>query len=321
MQQIHDESDVTPTAAEDIERPAAMTPALIRAALGAHAGDLAQPITIGMPHLSFGGLSENWLWKECGHRHWVTLAAKLGLPGPDFRDARGNRLYAAFTAIRLRDGRLAQVREGDELTIASEVDRASHTQYVSSHVLHKGDVPIATVQMSSIFVRRTIEGSNRGVERATANATRIARINASSRGADLIALAHQFRAERWKEHLGFARTAGTAFTSFTFRPCPQNDFNGADFLYFASFQSIVDRARWNTGPDREAMTPACHREIYYYANIDIGEHVKVVHCGLKRTRNGSEPTAVARWDRIVRETDQKIIADAFTVKDVARHAD
>jgi probable biosynthetic protein (TIGR04099 family) len=319
MQQIDDRTDVTLTTAEDIGRPAT-APKPIGAAVGDNGGDLSQPITIGMPHLSFGGLSENWLWKECGHRHWRTLAAKLGLAGPDFRDVRGNRLYAAFTAIRLHDGRLAQVREGDALTIASEVDRASHTQHVSSHEIRKGDVPIAGVQMASIFVRRTVEGSNRGVERATANATRIPRINARSRGTGLIALAHQFRSERWKEHLGFVREAGTAFTSFTFRPCPQNDFNGADFLYFASFQSIVDRARWNTGPDREAMTPACHREIYYYANIDIGEHVKVVHCGLKRTRSGSEGMTIARWDRIVRETDQKIIADAFTVKDVARDA-
>jgi probable biosynthetic protein (TIGR04099 family) len=286
----------------------------------AEATKASQTVVIGMPHLSFGGLSENWLWKECGHRHWGKLAARLGLAGPDFRDARGNRLYAAFTSIRLREGRLSQVHEGDELVITSDVDRASHTQYVSHHAVLKGDVRIAKVEMASIFVRRAMEGSNRSVERATANATRIPPVNPKSIGSDLVALGHRFRSGKWTSHLGFSQEAGTPFTSFTFRPCPQNDFNGADFLYFASFQSIVDRARWNAGSDGEAKSPARHREIYYYANIDIGEHVKVLHCGLRKSRNDAKEPTTIRWDRIVRETDHKIIADAFTIKDVSRHA-
>ena len=54
----------------------------------------------GMPQLSYGGLSENWLLKECGDRHWWNLAGQLGFANPNFHDALGNRLYAAFTAVR-----------------------------------------------------------------------------------------------------------------------------------------------------------------------------------------------------------------------------
>jgi hypothetical protein len=30
--------------------------------------------TLGMPHLCANSLSENWLWKELGHRHWGLIA-------------------------------------------------------------------------------------------------------------------------------------------------------------------------------------------------------------------------------------------------------
>src|SRR5262245_11026778 len=91
------------------------------------------PIMVGMPQLSYGGLSENWLLKECGHRHWTSLATKLGLASPSFRDVNGNRLYAAFTAVRLTEGRLQDVAENDRLSILTSVGRISRTQVLSSH--------------------------------------------------------------------------------------------------------------------------------------------------------------------------------------------
>jgi hypothetical protein len=35
---------------------------------------LASAVVLGMPHLSLNGLSETWVLKECGHRHWFLLA-------------------------------------------------------------------------------------------------------------------------------------------------------------------------------------------------------------------------------------------------------
>src|SRR5262249_24290428 len=127
-------------------------------------------IVVGMPHLAFGGLSENWLWKECGHRHWVALANRFGLAQPDFRDARGNRLYAAFTAVRLRDGNLSRVAEGAALVINSSIARVSQTQHVSEHHVTSAGQNVSQVMMASAFVRRTLNGSNRHVERAVTNA-------------------------------------------------------------------------------------------------------------------------------------------------------
>ena len=36
-------------------------------------------VLLGMPHLAPTGLSETWLMKELGHRHWLMLARHLGM--------------------------------------------------------------------------------------------------------------------------------------------------------------------------------------------------------------------------------------------------
>ena len=50
-------------------------------------------VVLGMPHLCMTGLSETWLLKECGHRHWLLLAEAAGLAAPDFRDPAGDPIF------------------------------------------------------------------------------------------------------------------------------------------------------------------------------------------------------------------------------------
>ena len=49
-------------------------------------------ITIGMPQMNSLGLSENWLLKEAGDRHWQQLAGSLGQHPAQLRDVQGRRV-------------------------------------------------------------------------------------------------------------------------------------------------------------------------------------------------------------------------------------
>jgi probable biosynthetic protein (TIGR04099 family) len=288
---------------------------------GAAAPSLAEPISaiseaiyVGMPHLALCGLSENWLLKECGHRHWTLLATKLGLSRPDFRDAKGNRLYAAFTAIRISDAQLGSVGEGDELRLRASLGRISRTQWLSTHVAVCGDQVIAKVVMISVFLRRTVTGSNRHVERGTAVAAALPPIDETMSGADLANIAHRLRAGRWQKHLGFGRGTKTEPATFIFCPCPHNDFNGADFLYFATFQSVADRAEAHWGLQGQTISATRHRELFYYGNIDVGDGLLVV---LRGKRDGVGPARGRlfwHWSQIFRVSDEKLIADVFTAR-------
>src|SRR5260221_14536000 len=78
-------------------------------------------VRMGMPHLNAGGLSENWLFRHAGDRHWQAIAALSGQSTDALRSELGARLYPTFLAVRATyQAPLSVVVEND--TIASHVD-------------------------------------------------------------------------------------------------------------------------------------------------------------------------------------------------------
>src|SRR5712671_6588280 len=98
-------------------------------------GAWSDSVVLGMPHLCLGGLSETWLLRECGHRHWLLLAQAAGRTVPDFRDATGDPVYAAFVAVTVRNAQFDAAHEHDELGCESLLTRFSRTRFMSVHRL------------------------------------------------------------------------------------------------------------------------------------------------------------------------------------------
>ncbi len=175
----------------------------IRAQATATAGDT---IILGMPHLAIGGISETWLLKELGHRHWQMLAKAAGRSVPDFQDSDGRAVYAAFNAVSLRNLDLAAARENDPLEIASELMRLSRTQFRSFHRLFLGRDFIGSVELVSVFVKRTVTGRNRSIVRVD-----IPGLPPVAPGEDATRLVNDaaaVRSDQWSAHMGFGARRG-----------------------------------------------------------------------------------------------------------------
>ncbi|BDT67724.1 hypothetical protein os1_19020 [Comamonadaceae bacterium OS-1] len=261
--------------------------------------------TAGMPQLSSSGLSENWLLKECGHRHWLAIAQRQGQAAPEFRDAQGRKVYAAFSVVRIRQAQLERVEEHDPFTIATRCHPAGRTQYYSQHTVQLQDHLVARVEMLSVFVLRAQAGNNRSIVRAV-----MAPPQATAAPSELAAAADAFvqrgRARRAQIRVGQAEMHTSAFT-----PCPHNDFNGADLLYFSSFQSLVDRAEWAWMRSADATSrPAVlrEREMVFYGNLDLGD---AVHTGL-------HGAPLDHHSILCRGSDGLRIAEVFTRKQAAQ---
>jgi len=262
-------------------------------------------VRLGMPQLSLGGLSETWLLKELGHRHWMLLARMAGREVPDFRDPGGDPVYAAFCAVSIRDAGFGSLAEHDGLMIASRLARVSRTQFASVHRLSRAGAAVGEVELSSVFVKRAQAGRNRSITRVALDGFPPAgTVPEFSRAAAMAAL---IRSDRWTGHFGFRRDEAEAGRSLRIRPCPSQDFNGADLLYFAAFQAFVDRAEWELldGPSAPAVTLA--RDIVYHGNVEVGEAVVATLLGLRR-----EGGALDHWFRLSREGDGARLADVFT---------
>jgi probable biosynthetic protein (TIGR04099 family) len=262
-------------------------------------GEELGPVLLGMPHLALNGLSETWLLKELGHRHWLLLARMTGRAVPSFRDTQGHVVYAAFRSVAIADADFGRARENDTLHIHTALSRISRTQVQSRHQLVIGNLQIGVVTMISVFVHRNGGSSNHSVARVEID------------GLPMVEAAHVPPMAARPGHRDAERTAGLEGTSrrWDFTPCPSLDFNGAGFLYFTSFQAFVDRAEWaiDAGSARRAAT--LHREIAYYANLDPGEAVAVHLTDTLRS-----PT---RWQHecwIERTSDGCRLADIRTEK-------
>ncbi|MPW19703.1 hypothetical protein GCT13_23085 [Paraburkholderia sp. CNPSo 3157] len=259
----------------------------------------------GMPQLSYTGLSENWLLKECGHRHWEALAAHASRESIDFHDDNGDRSYAAFTAIRLQTRGLDSIAENDTFDICTALCRTGAVRHFSTHRIVRGDAPVAEIAMASAFVTRGKARSNRSVARSTLAALSGEVVSMPDQALQMVQMSKRFRCA---DHAAMPDLGPSNAEPVEFLPCPNTDFNGADFLYFASFQAFVDRAEWQRHRFDEPPVLAS-RSLFYYGNVDVGDTLSVHVVGESEDERG-----VRHWTQVRRKGDGMKIADVATEK-------
>ncbi|HDR9764587.1 TPA: hypothetical protein QDC27_001385 [Burkholderia cepacia ATCC 25416] len=262
----------------------------------------------GMPQLAHTGLAENWLLKECGQRHWDALAAHGGRDVPEFFDDEGRRAYASFVAVHVDMNRRHVIRENDTFALHVALRRVGPIRHFSEQRIRLGDDEAGIVRMMSTFVTREHAGSNRSVAKA-----RMTGIDGRTGPvpADALAMAERSKKLRVRDASIVPALAGLAEgngASVSFLPCPNMDFNGADLLYFASFQAFVDRAEWQHYRFEQAPVLAA-RQLYFHGNLDIGDSLTV-----RFARARSDADGLLHWSEIVRDDDGTKIADVITQK-------
>jgi hypothetical protein len=131
---------------------------------------------------------------------------------------------------------------------------------------------------------------------------------------ELWRLARQMRSHRRDRHFDFDLQSRAEDSSLRFRPCPGHDFNGAGFLCFTSFQSIVERAHWSMAAQDEVGAEPRSRDVFYYGNIDVGDSVRVVRAGRRCGPDRPGGRDIGIWDKVIREADGETIAEVFTRK-------
>lgn len=230
-------------------------------------------LLIGMPHLNAHGLSETWLMKELGHRHWLMLAEQLGMPDADFRTTDGEEVYAAICATSLEEARFQDVQANDVLTIHSTLAPASRTRTATRHTVTVRGRLIATCELVSTFVRRHVTGDNHSIARVTLPARTIKDFEPGK----LAATAGDLKSGRLATYRNFPLAAGTALRTYRFQPSPSQEFNGAGLFYFAQFQAVMDRAFEIWFSDSRRISG---RECFFFGNIAPGEAIRFNLLGL-----------------------------------------
>lgn len=235
-------------------------------------------LLIGMPHLTPNGLSETWLMKELGHRHWLMLARDMGMEDADFRTVSGEEAYAAICATSLTQARLDQVKANSILTIRSELSVVSRSQTSTTHDLFSDGQMIGRVELISAFVRREIECRNHSLARVAMRAQQASSYQLN----DLAKNAADIRNARIADYWGMSVSSTEPLRSFRFDPCLSQEFNGAGLFYFVQFQALTDRALDAWFPGRQALK---RRDVFFLGNIEPNESLTFDLIGLSNNDN------------------------------------
>lgn len=265
---------------------------------------LTPEILIGMPHLTPFGLSENWLLRELGHRHWLLLARAAGMANANFRDREGRQAYAAISALSMKGINLGIVKTNDVLTIGSSVRRISSTKVLSRHQLSISSGTIGSIELISTFVARTRSGDNYSIARVViAGLPDIDRMEHPDR---LASLAAAMRAGEVASHFGLLVRHDRSLASKGFAPDENRDFNGAGLLYFANFPLIADSIINSEFKLQPTQFRHLNRDVFYSGNVNPDETVDI-HLTNAFVAEGKFASLV----RILRR-DRTVIAQIFT---------
>ncbi|MCA0921429.1 Pnap_2097 family protein [Pseudooceanicola nanhaiensis] len=221
---------------------------------------LRDRLLLGMQQLAPYGLSEQWLLRDAGDRHWALIAKARNQQGIAFHDAEGHPVYAAFCATELR---LAPPRGpllGTTFEVTSSLHQIGPNRLGSEHVFQGAEGPLGSLRMISCFLRHDGSGSNRRLLRSTLSG--LGSLAPATPG-----LLRQHGAARtMARHARQAPMTGPL--RLHYQPVPALDFNAVGLLYFPTFSAIAERARPGSGA-------LAMRDVVYLGNLDPGQEITV----------------------------------------------
>lgn len=265
-----------------------------------------------MPNLALCGLSENWLLKECGNQHWLALAEQFGLQLPEFKTLEDIPVYAAFTSVNLQKLELHLIDENSSFTIETRLAPVGRARFYSLHKLYSNGKDCGTIEMLSAQITRQEQGNNQSVVRVELPKSKATCLEDTTQiqafAQQLTDNAKSIRSGTWERWHDLHNFKVNTLPNYLYSPCPNNDFNGADFFYFANFQAAADRAEWNWNNNRE-LWQVLDRQINYYGNINIGDALHFKFSALQITEGILE-----HWFEVYRNSDDSKIADVMTRK-------
>lgn len=275
----------------------------------------AQPdvIGLGMPQLALTGLSEGWLMRECGSRHWSAIAAHFQLPPERLADCAGHRLYPSFLATRLTGDALGAFGEGDSVELRTQLTRLSRNRFWSRHrVSARRSGTTVAVEMISALLKRERARDNTSLREGDVRRRHpFQDADGPEERCDLLAADKAMRSRLREVRLDADDDDVTApVFRYRYRPLPASDFNGAGLLYFASYHAIVDRAEWERRPVAASLEwTTTRRDAFFFANINPGDQVDVL---LAATPAGPQERRHRAW--LFRVSDGRLMAEVATVK-------
>lgn len=288
--------------------------------------------SVNMPQMALGGLSESWLLKEFGDIHWEMTCRALNSESHNLKDELGNRLYATFVRVRYESSHhLKTFRENEPLDFQARLSRCGRSMFFSDVTLHGENKQIRTSLMTTFSMR---ESNNKTLLKGEPSIPADCAVDLFD---SLPSFGEEYRAMRRGDsrelrlaNETFAVTNDLLYET-TYDINPYHDLNGVNLLYFAAYPLISDRCEMEFIRDRhpELVSDSRHwpvaastiaRDVFYYGNCDLDDRIVFVVNSFERGRDRKFKIATSLFRRARAEADRQLIANIFTVKELANES-
>lgn len=270
---------------------------------------------IGMPQMSVKALSEFWLLKELGDIHWQLISQGIEQKLSELSDGLGNRLYATFVRIQYNTSPLVDYQEDTILTLEGSIKRYGNNTYLS--------------EIKGINENRYLEASLMTAfsQREASSNSKILKGNPYEKINHIESLEYtpeflnQYKLLRkglldeiiYDRHQFNITDKEIANKKYKIRA--YYEINGVGLLYFSSYPIISDSCVADImkilgiETDLELNYYTSFRDIFYFANCDLGDNIIVRLNEVEVTNN-----CIKFSTSLYRESDNVLIARVFTIK-------
>ena len=213
-----------------------------------------------MPHLDVVSLAEDWALASMIDAHWQLLAKQLECPASQWRDNRGDRMYAAVLWLNTHFDHAKPVMEDDRVVQTSKIT-AIRKPYAISTTTYSVDGS-ARVHMSALtcFVKRDHGASN----------SKLSKVRDIWTFPD-------FNADRvntlLEQHHVAKGTVTHASYGETYHVNRIQDFNNAELFYFKNYVRVARAAEWRAFQDKPRLSAL--RECWFFGNVDDADVLNI----------------------------------------------
>ncbi|NML68956.1 hypothetical protein HHL23_04000 [Chryseobacterium sp. RP-3-3] len=282
--------------------------------------------TVGMPHLSLTGLSENWFLKEFGDHHWNLISRSLGVSTDKLVDHSGERLYASFVRMKWESNKdLSAFKENDPIQITSEISRFGNKMFFSEQEL-TGSRKKITASLMTVFSARSTDNTElqKSAPVRQANEKTIThkelpefakgflQMKSNLSDADKSEWSHEFAGKSFK-------VTSHCIAQYAYAIDPFSDINGVGLLYFASYPMINDRCERKVfneilsiqDSDWTQLNACLGRDIFYFGNANPKDELiyELNHYEFL------EKNKIQISSSIYRKADGKLISKQFVIRE------
>jgi len=267
-------------------------------------------IEIGMPQMANSALSESWLLKYLGNKHWFLLSEGFNKKSSEFIDDSGNRLYATFVRINYSTSALNNFKENESIQFNSKIEGFGSNTFISNINGNNSNKEIKATLLTTFAIRANKNNNEISKSNLDLFPNTIGQLSKTPILLNDYRLLRKELIDEIPSDFGvFPNTDNVIFTC-EYDVNPYYDINGVGLLYYAAYPIVSDSCCLKYFKDYKSNSyQTIYRDIFYFANCNPTDKIIFQLNFIDQKEN-----KIRMLTSLYRQSDNKLLAKILTVK-------